>query len=228
MEERTCNTNTRGVECLIVDKVYDACSKRECIQNMTFDWALNGDISEYTFLYAQFGDSEVEQYEDEPFFTEMDECHARLKCVVAIPIYAVLRRKCDCSIVAVEAKPVCGSTVQSDNKIRIPVSTVMDLNRKFVRQGRFAPVAECFTEANCVNRSGGCQISMTLGFMIVVSAVSKVSLKVPTFGYCPIPEECREEECAPNFCETFLSEDISAFRDFFPSNSSCETCGCDD
>lgn len=224
MEER----NTRGVECLIVDKVYDGCSKKECMQNMPFELELNGDLSEYTFLYAQFGAAEIEHYECDPYFTEMDECHARLKCVVAIPIYAVLRRKCDCCTITVPAKPMCGNTVQSDNKIRIPVSTIFDLNRKFVRQGRFYPVSECFVEANCVNKTCGNQISMTLGFVIVVNAVSKVSLKVPTFGYCELPDECREEECAPNFCETFLNEDISAFGDFFPTSGSCNSCGCDD
>ena len=67
MEER----NTRGVECLIVDKVYDGCSKKECMQNMPFELELNGDLSDYTFLYAQFGASEIEHYECEPFFTEI-------------------------------------------------------------------------------------------------------------------------------------------------------------
>ena len=88
MEER----NTRGVECLIVDKVYDGCSKKECMQNMPFELELNGDLSEYTFLYAQFGAAEIEHYECDPYFTEMDECHARLKCVVAIPSGSLVSR----------------------------------------------------------------------------------------------------------------------------------------
>lgn len=223
MEERA--QGCRRVECLLVDKIYDACTKRECLQNMTFELCLPGGSSDYTFLYAQFGDSEVEHYECEPFYTEMDECHARLKCVVAIPIYAVLRNKCDCSIITVPAKPVCGSTVQSDNKIRIPVKTVANLDRRFIRQGRFEPACEAYVEASCASKLCDGQIKMSLGFVIIVNSISKVSLRIPTFGFCEVPDECVEEDCTPNFCETFLNEDLTSFNDFFPTNRRCD---CDD
>ena len=217
MEER--NSIRRGVECLLVNKVYDSCSKRECLEGMQFEIDVRDDMSCYQFCHAEFGQAIIEPYENEPIFTEMDECHCKVRAVVGIPAYAVLRRRGESSKIRVPVKPICNGSVQKDNIIRIPICTVFELDRKFVRQGRFSLTAESYVETGCTSRLSGDNLTMTLGFMIIVSAISEVQLKIPTFGFCDMPCECEVEECGPDFCETFLSEDIDNLGDFFPVNN---------
>jgi len=228
VEER--NSIKRGVECLLVNKVYDSCSKRECLEGMQFDLDIRDDLSCYQFCHAEFGQAIIEPYECEPIFSEIDDCHARIKAVVGIPVYAVIKKRGECSKIRVPAKPICNGCVQKDNIVRIPVSTVFELDRKFVRQGRFSLTAESYVETGCASRICGDNLVMTLGFVIIVSAISEVQLKIPTFGFCDMPCECTCDECAPDFCETFLSEDIDNLGVFFPAdNCDCHKdngCGC--
>ncbi len=219
--------NKRCIDCLLVNKVYDSCSKRECLESIEFAIEVCGDIDEYTFLYAEFGAAQVEPYECKPYFTEIDQCHAKLNAVVGVPIYAVLRRNYDNTTVTVEARPICNGVVQKDNLLRIPVNPTFELPREFVRQGRFTPYAESYVETGCATKICGDKLIMTLGFFIIVDAISPVQLKIPTFGFCDIPDEECDDPCEPDFCETFLNEDLTSFPTFFPSNVSTDGCNCD-
>lgn len=217
MEDKVNATSRRCVDCLVVKKVYDACSKRECFENVPFELHLpGGDVDDYTFLHTEFGKAEVERYEKEPFFTEKDECHAKLKLVVAVPVWVVLRRNSDRKIFTIAAHPICGGTIQKDNLFRIPVEATVYAPRDFLRQGRFEPYAECYVETGCNTRLvEHDNILLTLGFFIIIKVVSDVQLKVPNFGFCEIPPSC-DDPCDVNFCEDFLNEEITPFPQFFP------------
>lgn len=223
MDERvsTESLNRRHVDCLLVNKVYDACSKRECLEGLEFALC-NIPANQYTFLYTEFGAAIVERYECEPFFTEIDSCNARFKAVVAVPVFVVLRRNCDRKIIRVPARPIYSGEVQSDNKVRIPIETTFNLPSNFLRQGRFEPYAESYVETGCASNFSDNHITLTLGFFIITKAISPVQLKIPTFGFCDIPNECVEEDvCDVNFCEDFLDGSITPFPNFFPG------CECD-
>ena len=76
MEDRTNNVNAsrRCVDCLIVKKVYDACSKRECLERQPFCVALpQGNIDDYTYLHTEFGKAVIEPYEAQPYLMCKDD-----------------------------------------------------------------------------------------------------------------------------------------------------------
>ncbi len=210
----------RCVDCLVVKKVYDACSKRECLERAPFCVTLPcGNMNDYTYLHTEFGPAIVEPYEDEPIFTCRDEQYARLRCVVGVPCYVVLCRNADRATVRCPACPVCNGVVQSDNIVRFPVNNIVYAPREFLWQGRFEPYCECYVETGCAsNATNVGNILLSLGFFIVIKVVSDVQLKIPNFGFCDIPPEC-DDPCDENFCENFLNQDATPFPQFFPSDN---------
>ena len=220
MDERINTTaSKRCVDCLVVKKVYDACSKRECLEKLPFVLQLPcGTLDDYTYLYTQFGKAEVEPYEGEPFFTEKDDCYAKLRMVVAVPVWVVLRRRSDRAIFRVAAYPVCGGSVQSDNYVRLPLDMTVYAPKEFLRQGRFEPYAESFVECGCALAVDHNTMQLSLGFFLIIKVLSDVQLKVPNFGFCEIPPECDDEPCDLNFCQSFLDGDVTPFPQFFPND----------
>ena len=219
MEDRINPSAKRCVDCLIVKKVYDACSKRTCFENMAFALKLPcGTPDDYVYLRTEFGKSVIEPYEDEPIFTERDEANANLKMVVGVPVWVVMKRRSDKQIVKVPACPICSGNVQCDNLVRVPINICVYAPREYLRQGRFEPYAESYVETGCANLNDNNTIQLSLGFFFVIKVVSDVQLKIPNFGFCEIPPECREEPCDVNFCQTFLDETATPFPQFFPGD----------
>ena len=225
MEDKITNKHCAYVDCLVAKKVYDSCSKKECLEDLPFELDLpTGHIEDYKMLYIEYGKAEIEPYEDEPIFRERDDCYSKMKFVVAVPVWAIVKRHCDKKTFKVEAKPICNGIVQSDNKVRFPISVIVYAPREFVRQGRFEPYVESFVKTGCIKPKCHNEIMLSLGFFLIIKVVSDVELKIPNYGFCDIPAECGEE-CNPNFCETFYDNNITPFPDFFPE-SYCD-CGCD-
>jgi len=212
----TNNASKRCVDSLVIKKVYDAFSKRECLENLPFELDLPTDcVSDYTYLYTEFGRAEVESYEDQPYFTEIDECNARLNLVIGVPVFAVIKRNCDGHLFKVCAYPICSGTVQKDNIVRFPIGATVYSPRQFLRQGRFEAYAESFVEVGSEQLLGNGTLVLSLGFFFIVKIVTDVCIKVPNFGYCPIPEE-NDEPFEQSFCEVFLNDEITPFPQFFP------------
>ena len=219
MEENINISCLRGIDCLVVKKVYDSFSRRECLDNMPFEIQLPGGCTDdYTFCHTVFGRAEVYRDECEPIFTEKDENYARVHFIVGIPVYAVLKRKCDRRIFTVPVHPICSGVVQPDNMIRIPVDACVYAPRNFLRQGRFEVQAETYVETGCANLCRGDNIILTLGVFLIVRVTSDVQLRIPNYGYCEFPSEC-DECCDENFCETFLDEALTPFPQFFPGDN---------
>ncbi len=218
MDENLNINCLRGVDCLVVKKVYDAFSGRECIENIPFEVQLPcGCMDDYVFCHTQFGKAEVVPYECEPYFTERDENHARLHMIIAFPVYVVLKRRSDKRLFTLPAHPIHSGTVQKDNIIRIPIDTTVYAPAEFLRQGRMEASAETYIRTGCVNTCRGENITLSLGIFFIVRITSDVSLRIPNYGFCEVPEEC-DEECCENFCESFLDETITPFPQFFPED----------
>lgn len=208
----------RCVDCLVVKKVYDSCSKRECLEKLPFVLQLPcGTLEDYTYLYTQFGRAEVEPYESEPFFTERDDCYARLKAVAAVPVWVIMRRRSDRAIFRIAAYPICGGVPQSDNYVRFPIDVTVYAPKDYLRQGRFEPYVESYVECGCAVPAENNVMQLSLGFFLIVKVISEVQLKVPNFGFCEVPPTC-DEPCDANFCQSFLDEDITPFPQFFPTD----------
>jgi len=206
------------VDCLIVKKVYDACSKRDCLERALFcvDFP-SGDASDFKFVRAEFGKAEVEKWDDYPFFREINENYALMRFIAAIPVFVVVKRKCDGEEFRLKAKLCVKGQCQSDNKIRFPVEVVVYAPAEFLRQGRFEPYVESYAEvgfANIIESKN--EIQLSIGVFLIVKVISEVQLKIPTYGFCEIPPECEEQAGIVDFCDEFMNEEITPFPDFFP------------
>ena len=213
--------NKVEVECLKVKKVYFSCQLRECIEDQLFDVDFPcGDRTDFKFIRAEFGEASVEPMRNVPLFTEIDEYYARLRGVIAVPVFLVFRRKQDGQLFKLKAKPIIDRCEQKDNKVRFPIDVVVFAPADFLRQGRFFPDAESIAEVsnNSVRFTGNDNVEMTIGFFIIIKVLSEVQLKVPTYGFCEVPEPCDEvSPISDLFCEAFLDEDITPFPErFFP------------
>ncbi len=218
MEENLNINCLRGVDCLVVKKVYDAFSRRECLENISFEVQLPGGcMDDYTFCHTVFGKAHVFPYDNAAYLSETNENYARLSIIVGIPVFVVLKRKCDKTLFTLPAHPIFSGVVQKDNILRLPVESTVYAPRDYLRQGRFDVMAETFIKTGCVNICRGEIITLSLGIFLVIKITSDVSLRIPNYGYCEIPGEC-EDECCENFCENFLDETITPFPQFFPDD----------
>ncbi|WP_303863872.1 hypothetical protein [Alkalibaculum bacchi] len=217
-----CGGNNIEVECLKVKKVYFSCQLRECIEDQLFDLDFpTGDRSDFKYVRTEFGEASVEPIKCVPLFAEIDEYYARLRGVVAVPVYLVFRRKCDGQLLRIAANPIIEKCEQRDNKVRFPIDLVVFAPADFLRQGRFFPDAESIGEVNnnLVRFTGNDNVELTIGFFLIIKVLSEVQLKVPTFGFCDVPEASCDEVAPISdvFCEAFLDEDITPFpQRFFP------------
>ena len=217
-----CDLKGRDLEidCLKVDKVYDACQQRECIEDQLFDLDFPGcACSEgFEFVRGEFGKAECEEIPCVPKFTEIDENFARLQIACAIPVYVVVKRRSDGAIFKLPANPIFDGVEQEDNKIRFLKDVVVYAPAEFLRQGRFECVCESYAECDCsdVAFEGFDNIRLTIGVFLIVKVVSEVELCIPTFGFCDTPAPCDEFPEDDEFCDTFLDEELTPFPDFFP------------
>lgn len=217
-----CDLEGRNLEidCLKVDKVYDACQQRECIEDLLFDLDFpKGAPSEgFEFLRCEFGKARCEDIPGVPRFTEIDENFARLQIACAVPVYVVVRRISDGQIFRLKANPIVGGEQQDDNRIRFLKDIVIYAPAEFLRQGRFDCVCESYAECDDsdVAFEGRDNIRLTIGVFLIVKIISEVELCIPTFGFCDVPAPCDEFPADDEFCEVFLDEELTPFPEFFP------------
>lgn len=222
MVERHDINSCIEVDCLIVKKVYDACSKRDCLERALFcvDFPC-GDADDFKFIRAEFGKAEVEHWDGYPFFKELNENYALMRFVAAVPVFVIVKRKCNGEEYRLPARLCINGHCQCDNKIRFPVEVVVYAPAEFLRQGRFEPYVESYAEAgyaNIIDNQNLMQLS--IGVFLIVKVISEVQLKIPTYGFCDIPPEC-EDQANIDFCDGFMDEEITPFPDFFPPQQRC-------
>lgn len=203
-----------GVACLVERKVFDACSKRHCFNDMRFKFMIpRGTLDDYTFVDVAFGKAKVAKCDGYPFFTPKTDCTATYRGVVLVPLYAYLKEKCSKKIIMVPLHPVNNGTVCPDNCLAIPFEYSAKLNKRYVLQGRFEPYAESYGQY-CKNISlDGTVLRMSVGIFVIIKVIGDTQLKIAHQGNCEIPAECTQD-CS-NFCEDFMDADITSFPNFY-------------
>lgn len=203
-----------NMACLVVKKVFDACSKRYCFTDQAFRFMLpRGCLDDYSFVDVAFGKAKIAKRECAPFFTPKTDCTATYKGVVLIPVYAYLRERCSKRIIMVPLHPVENGNVCPDNFLRIPFEHKVNLHKRYVLQGRFEPYAESYGQF-CDNITlDGNTLRMSVGVFVIIKVVGDTQLKMHHHGNCEIPPECNTD--CTNFCEDFMNADITGFPNKF-------------
>ena len=200
------------IDCLIVDKVYDACSTRVC-ENFDFDpEEADEAIGEFGVISPEQIDEIVDcEAVDEPaeFFdtsitprpnTPIAIVEASFRCLVDITV----RRVTGGTVVLRRA-------VEFEN-IRVLLFAPRPLRMKVVGEA----LCRCL---GCTVEDKEFVIRCAVGAFVILKVAATVQLEVPVLGFCPVPEECEVLPEEEELCEIFEDENRTPFPDaeeFFP------------
>jgi len=163
------------IVCIMVDKVYDACSQRECFEDVEFEFdRVLCDEVECRVVDVETSCTLTEQQDDPPLV------RADIKITIKVEV-------------------VC------DEKTKTRTLTVNKQVLLFGFEGmdcQVIAIAECL---GCDVMQVDCDtIAMCdIGLFVEIKTTDRVQLLVPSYGFCPVPPEC-EELPFRDRCEEFL------------------------
>lgn len=189
------------IACIWVDKIYDACSQKECEE---FFFNLQGPptAEQVGSLTVTCNIKPGSEYFDFWTIEPIDGGPlARIKVKVCAKLDIVIQT----TAVPVNFIDYCEDVCfWKEVILYAPDPVRMDVLVESV----FESLA-CSVEI--IPQSGGnCAVTATIGAFIVVKTALKVQLLVPAYGFCPVPPECEE---LGDLCEQFMER---PFPPFFP------------
>lgn len=190
-DQKSCPTPSEIV-CIYVQKIYDACSQRECEE-----FVFNVDKPVARFVSCQVVPGSVKAVQT--CITQFDSGPlARVDVTI-------------CADVSLTYIATDGTEITLVRSVAFKKAVLL-----------YAPDAENYdyrvlTEAvfeclSCRITTDG-DLACFIGAFIIVKIGLFVQLLVPSFGFCPVPVECEELPDQPNVCIEF---DTRPFPEFFP------------
>ena len=176
--------------CLQTKKVFDACLKREHIENMQVDltnFVPENPTAPLTFVSGSASQTEnvtlsnvqISRLSDRPNF-------ARVSATASIPI----------DVIYTDANGVQGTAL---GYITMDESVIMFVPQPSMVPVRVEPVASVVVPQ--ANFTSGTQIVLDACVMLILKIVAEVEILVPSYGYCNIPP-C--EEATQDVCQGFF------------------------
>jgi len=163
------------IVCIMVDKVYDACSQRECFEDVEFC---------FTNELCDEVECEVIKVESECTLTQEQEDPPLVRADVCIEICVKV-------------------TCNEDTKTRTLRVTKQVLLFGFEGMDcKVITVAECLG-CDVMQIDNDTTVMCDVGLFLEVKTTDFIQLLVPSYGFCPVPPEC-EELPFRDRCEEFL------------------------
>lgn len=185
------------IACIWVEKIYDACSQRECEEldftDLDVPESLVGELvvecriipgSEY------FSDWSIEPIDGGPL--------GRVQVQVCAVLEIILRDSANPVNLTVNTREVC---FQKDVILYAPDPCNMEVLAESIFESLACEVSP---------PNGAVVVTATVGAFVVVKTALWVQLLVPAYGFCPVPPECEE---LGDLCEQFMER---PFPPFFP------------
>lgn len=180
-------------ECILVDKVFDACFQRECEPTKVVDLPCAGTFGDIKVVYGPgfIVDGTLDISPVRPNF-------ARVRFVFRVPFTVNVYEKVKKENITINDFV----EFQKDIEVFLPQAP---------SEFSFRIVIETRSETLNAQIVGN-QIILSIGVFIIVKVVGFVQLLVEAFGFCPPPRECME--FAPeDICELFERRPLP---NFFP------------
>lgn len=180
-------------ECILVDKVFDACFQRECEPSKVVDLSCGGSFTNVNVVYGPgfIVDGTLTISPIRPNFV-------RVRFVFRVPftltVFDEKKKETDTISDFVE--------FPKDIEVFLPQAP---------SEFSFRIVIETRSET-LRSQIVGNQVILSIGVFVVVKVVGHVQLLVQAFGYCPPPRECVEFS-PEDICELFERKPLP---DFFP------------
>lgn len=187
--------------CIWVDKIYDACSQRECEEFFFEDLNFPPGAESYTLECSikpcseTFYDWSIEPIDEGPLG------------IVRVRVCAVLQ------IIIRDAEDPANFTVNCEEVCflkEVILYAPDPIHMEVLVESIFEALTCELVEENNTSELLCPVVVATIGAFIVVKTALRVQLLVPAFGFCPTPPECEE---LGDVCEQFLER---PFPPFFP------------
>lgn len=191
LDQRACPTPSEIV-CIYVQKIYDACSQRDCLE---FVFNTEKPVSRIVSCNIVPGSVRtlstcITQFDSGPL--------ARVDATVAADVSV--------TYIATDGTEITIVRCVSFKKAVLLYAPDVD---RFDFDVLVEAVFECLSSR--VTTDG--DVAVFIGAFIIIKTALFVQLLVPSFGFCPVPVECEELPEIPNVCIEF---DTRPFPDFFP------------
>ncbi len=195
------------IDCLRVDKVFDACSTRLC---ETFDFDTEAD--------CHHGESGSIRFADIAAIINCEgldgaEVRGHITSRPGTPIADV--KVCIRGFVKITVRTRAGGVVELVRKVNFESRVLLYAPRPLSMEVSGEALIRCL---GCVLIPEEQVIRCSVGVFVIVKTLGKVELRIPVFGICPVPDECTVLAEA-NACEVFLNPNLTNFptaKDFFP------------
>jgi len=180
-------------ECILTDKVFDACFQRECEPSKVVDLPCKSTLGDVNVVYGAgfIVDGTLD-------ITPIRENFARVRFIFRVPFTITAYDK--------EKK----EPVTISDYVEFPKDIEMYLPQA-PSEFSFRIVIETRSETLSKQLVGE-QVILAIGVFVIVKVVGHVQLLVQSFGYCPPPRECVEFS-PEDVCERFETKPLP---DFFP------------
>lgn len=162
------------IVCIKVDKVYDACSQRECFEDVEFRFDGACDEIECRVVEVETECELTQQQADPPLVR------------AAVEITIVVEVKCnsqtDCRTLTINKQVLLFGFEDMDCQV--------------------VTIAECLG-CDVLQIDYDTKVLCDIGLFLEIKTTDEVQLLIPSYGFCPVPPEC-EELPFPDRCEDFL------------------------
>jgi hypothetical protein len=180
-------------ECILTDKVFDACFQRECEPSKVVDLPCKSTLGDVNVVYGAgfIVDGTLD-------ITPIRENFARVRFIFRVPFTVTAYDK-------EKKEPVTISDYvefPKDIEVYLPQAP-SEFSFRIVIETRSETLSKQLV---------GEQVILAIGVFIIVKVVGHVQLLVQSFGYCPPPRECVEFS-PEDVCDLFETKPLP---EFFP------------
>ena len=226
--------------CIEVPKIFDQCLIKRCLvyckgpDTLTTDCELRSDPLENPRRYLRSRDFDVTLLSMDKIAIKRKPNFKKIILHYRISFYADY---IDCEGVnqsefyEIDRTDVIGKFYCPDSIAQFSGNFVTNKNEKDSGGNiiKIEMVAEAL-DGDLVEDDGCCYLDITLGYFLIVKSELIVQLLVPSYGYCPVPDEPCQEEPDDNPCDRFNNAPIPKFypdqnlRPLFPDYFDNDRC----
>ena len=171
----------KEIVCVVVDKVYDACSQIRCIEvDLEPKISVTPDD-----LPVEIIECRIENFQITTSITQIQDDPPLVRILVSYSYDVVVEYKTE----GEEIRTV-SEEVSKSKKVILFGTEEMDV--------RVERVIECLG-CDIIDDKIRCEV----GEFFIIKTVLEVQLLIPAYGFCPTPPECEE---LPTRCEEFLAD----------------------
>lgn len=201
IEKQGCSKDSLELVCIEVPKVFDQCLIKRCLKfkegpdTQCTDEELRSDPLNNPKIFLCCRDFNIKLVSYDKIPTKGECGYKKVVVNFIISFYADFLDDCGkhCSeFFEINRTEVICKLYCPDPIAKIATNYVCNSEEAETEILKLELVAECLDGCFTKDCNGHDVLDVTLGFHLIVKCELIVQLVVPTFGYCPVPKQCKE------------------------------------